>query len=152
MILSISRNLLSPCGWFPHGGIRSAKIKKPFVHFARRVAPCFLALPIARHSGFPSQHMATSGFEIPNYSAAASLHRKIRWGNFKTLCKTSGRFSDCRIFLLTAPSQPAWADKWYVAAFVPEYSGGTVPDFNGIPFSEVSFIWFSITMNLWCQE
>jgi hypothetical protein len=45
-----------------------------------------------------------------------------------------GRFSDSRIFLLLAPSHPSPFDMLRVhmvasASFVPEYSGGSVPDF-----------------------
>jgi hypothetical protein len=44
----------------------------------------------------------------------------------------SDRFSDFRIGLLAAPSRPI--GQWQPAVFVPEYSGGPVPDFNGVPY------------------
>jgi hypothetical protein len=41
-----------------------------------------------------------------------------------------GRFSDFRIFLLLAPSRPSTSSgQWLLASFVPDYSGGSVPDF-----------------------
>jgi hypothetical protein len=39
-----------------------------------------------------------------------------------------------RITLLTAPSHPLLMDSGVVAAFVPDHSGGSAPDFNGIPY------------------
>ena len=40
-----------------------------------------------------------------------------------------GRFSDFRIFLILAPSHPELVEgQWLNASFVPEYSGGSVPD------------------------
>ena len=52
------------------------------------------------------------------------------------------RFSDSRIFLILAPSHPKFLEgQWLAASFVPEYSGGSVPDFlcinrsYGVPFS-----------------
>jgi type III secretory pathway component EscS len=45
-----------------------------------------------------------------------------------------GRSSGFRIRLLTAPSHLALTRQWHGAAFVPDYSGGTTPEFNGIPF------------------
>jgi hypothetical protein len=57
-----------------------------------------------------------------------------------------GRFSDFRIFLLLAPSHPSTSSgQWLIASFVPEYSGGPVPDFSpqdgnhGVPFTWISF-------------
>jgi len=44
----------------------------------------------------------------------------------------SGRSSDFRIILLTAPSQPLASDN--LAAFVLEYSGGPVPESHGVPY------------------
>ena len=52
----------------------------------------------------------------------------------------SGRFSDSRIVLLTAPSHSA-KEQWHDAVFVPGYSGGTVPDFAGFP------LWLSKHLN-----
>ena len=45
----------------------------------------------------------------------------------------SGRSSDSRIILLTAPSRPFQTVD--PAAFVPDYSGGPVPDLHRVPFS-----------------
>jgi hypothetical protein len=45
----------------------------------------------------------------------------------------SGRSSDSWIFLLAAPSQPV-RSVVFIAAFVPIYSGGPVPDFHRVPF------------------
>ena len=62
------------------------------MHLARRVAPCFLALPIARHSGFPSQHMATgekyrlhqrSCYSL--YVRPISIHPATLWTGFLTV-------------------------------------------------------------------
>jgi hypothetical protein len=40
------------------------------------------------------------------------------------------RFSDSRILLLLAPSHPSPSyGQWLFASFVPDYSGGSVPDF-----------------------
>jgi hypothetical protein len=40
-----------------------------------------------------------------------------------------GRFSDSRILLLLAPSHPSTTSgQWLFASFVPDYSGGSVPD------------------------
>ena len=44
-----------------------------------------------------------------------------------------GRFSGSRITLLFAPSHPVNTGQWQSANFVPDYSGGTAPEFNGIP-------------------
>jgi hypothetical protein len=44
----------------------------------------------------------------------------------------SGRSSDFRIVLPAAPSQPI--GQWCLAAFVPGYSGGPVPDFHRVPY------------------
>ena len=39
------------------------------------------------------------------------------------------RFSDSRIFLFLAPSRPELIEEqWLIASFVPEYSGGSVPE------------------------
>jgi hypothetical protein len=46
----------------------------------------------------------------------------------------SGRFSDSRIILLAVPSHPARNEKVAATVFVPDYSGGPVPDFNGVPY------------------
>ena len=46
----------------------------------------------------------------------------------------SGRFSDSRIFLLTAPSHLVSSEQWHDAAFVPDHSAGPVPDSHGVPF------------------
>ena len=43
-----------------------------------------------------------------------------------------GRYSDYRIILITAPSRHLVSGK--IAAFVPEYSGGPVPDSHRVPF------------------
>ena len=43
----------------------------------------------------------------------------------------SGRFSDFRITLLAAPSQPSHMASGF-AAFVPDYSGGPILDFNEV--------------------
>jgi len=41
-----------------------------------------------------------------------------------------GRFSDSRILLLLAPSHPELVKaQWLFASFVPDYSGGSVPNF-----------------------
>ena len=45
-----------------------------------------------------------------------------------------GRSSGLRIILLSAPSHFACSRKSGFADFVPDYSGGTAPEFNGIPF------------------
>jgi len=45
-----------------------------------------------------------------------------------------GRFSGFRICLLSAPSHQVSTRQWHIAEFVPDHSGGTAPDFNGIPF------------------
>ena len=45
-----------------------------------------------------------------------------------------GRSSDFQINLLAAPSHSVVAEQWLVAAFVPDYSGGPVPEFNGVPY------------------
>jgi len=64
----------------------------------------------------------------------------------KTFCEEyPGRFSDSRISLLLAPSHPALcAGQWPMTSFVPDYSGGPVPDFSpqdgnhGVPFTWIS--------------
>ena len=48
-------------------------------------------------------------------------------------CVAAGGFSDFRVILLTKPSHPVSREQWRSMAFVTGYSGGTVPDFNGIP-------------------
>ena len=45
-----------------------------------------------------------------------------------------GRFSGSRICLLSAPSHLIFTRQWPVAEVVPGYSGGTAPEFNGIPY------------------
>jgi hypothetical protein len=46
----------------------------------------------------------------------------------------SGRFSDFWIIRITAPSHRLMNRQWQNAAFVPNYSGGPVPDFNRVPY------------------
>jgi hypothetical protein len=46
----------------------------------------------------------------------------------------AGRSSDSRIVLLAAPSRSGDPKQWRDAAFVPDYSGGPVPDLHGVPF------------------
>jgi len=53
--------------------------------------------------------------------------------------QSDGRSSDSRIALLTAPSHPEFSEslnhgQWLIAAFVPEYSGGSVPDSDRFPY------------------
>ena len=43
-----------------------------------------------------------------------------------------GRSSGSRINLLFAPSHLIKTKQWYLANFVPVYSGGTAPDLHGI--------------------
>jgi hypothetical protein len=45
-----------------------------------------------------------------------------------------GRSSGFRIKLLFAPSHLIKTKQWYLASFVPVYSGGTAPDSHGIPY------------------
>jgi len=45
-----------------------------------------------------------------------------------------GRSSDSRITLLTAPSHPVKTGQWQIAVFVPDHSGGSVPDFHRFPY------------------
>jgi hypothetical protein len=52
----------------------------------------------------------------------------------RALAIKQGRSSGFRILLLAAPSRLASTRQWHPAAFVPDYSGGTTPDFNGIPY------------------
>ena len=47
----------------------------------------------------------------------------------------SGRSSDFRIILLAAPSHSTEDEQWLIAAFVPDYSGGPVPESHGVPFN-----------------
>jgi hypothetical protein len=44
----------------------------------------------------------------------------------------SSRSSDSRIILLAVPSHSL--EQWFNTAFVPDHSGGPVPDFNGVPY------------------
>ncbi len=46
----------------------------------------------------------------------------------------SGRSSDFRIILPAAPSHSTEDEQWFIAAFVPDYSGGPVPEFHGVPY------------------
>jgi len=50
----------------------------------------------------------------------------------------SGRSSDSRILLPAAPSRIDTPVQWLPAAFVPDHSGGPVPDFHGVPFALAS--------------
>jgi len=71
------------------------------------------------------------------------------------------RFSDFRIFLPLAPSHPELIEgQWLVASFVPDYSGGSVPDFphehrgHGVPSIWIPPILFqnlSNKSNFFCQ-
>jgi len=45
-----------------------------------------------------------------------------------------GRSSGFRISLLFAPSHLIKTKQWYLANFVPVYSGGTAPDLHGISY------------------
>ena len=47
----------------------------------------------------------------------------------------SGRFSDLRIVLPAEPSQQIMTVSGLISAFVPDYSGGPVPDLHGVPFT-----------------
>lgn len=49
----------------------------------------------------------------------------------------SGRSSDSWIILLTAPSRDI--QQWLKAAFIPNYSGGPVPESHGVPCYALSF-------------
>jgi len=50
-----------------------------------------------------------------------------------------GRSSGSWIVLLTAPSPDSQSiSKWLSAVFIPTYSGGPAPDFNGVPYCAVS--------------
>ena len=60
--------------------------------------------------------------------AVLFFHRK-KFGYIFT-----GRSSDSRINLLSAPSHQAEARQWHNADFVTGHSGGTASDFNGIPY------------------
>jgi hypothetical protein len=48
--------------------------------------------------------------------------------------KVPGRFSDSRIILPATPSRQVYNVSGDCAAFVPDHSGGPVPDLNGVPF------------------
>jgi hypothetical protein len=50
------------------------------------------------------------------------------------MASVTGRSSDLRIILLSAPSHPAKTEQWQLADFVPDYSGGTAPESHGIPY------------------
>jgi hypothetical protein len=47
---------------------------------------------------------------------------------------SSGRSSDLRFVLLTAPSRFRDIVQWRLAVFVLAYSGGPVSEFNGVPY------------------
>lgn len=67
---------------------------------------------------------------------ASTLHRLCLEDSFVKCIQA--RFSDFRIILLPAPSHPELVEgQWLFAGFVPEYSGGSVPDFDGVPFSRI---------------
>ena len=62
---------------------------------------------------------------------------------FLTLCSLRRPRSDDnlarQVFWFSDPSTtcafpPGFSRQWQYAGFVPDYSGGTTPDFNGIPF------------------
>jgi len=46
----------------------------------------------------------------------------------------SGRSSGLRIILITAPSHSDLSEKWHIAVFVPDHSGGPATDFHRLPF------------------
>ena len=79
------------------------------------------------------------------------IHPSPSWPRRLLREKYPGRFSDSRIFLLLAPSHPELVEgQWFIASFVPDYSGGSVPDFlrlngdHGVPFTQIS-LFFKIS-------
>jgi len=88
----------------------------------------------------PPRHLKKKAKKIPGsnriWSGDAlvlSTYRCFPWSKGKNALYFSGRSSDFRINLRVAPSQPF--GQWHHATFVPEYSGGPVPDSHGVPFS-----------------
>ena len=72
-----------------------------------------------------------------------------------------GRSSDSRIALLPAPSHPALkhlsAGQWHIAGFVPNHSGGSVPDFNRFPYYALkghhqTIVYICICINFYKSE
>ena len=67
----------------------------------------------------------------------------------------SGRSSDSRIVLPAAPSRRSAIVSGVYAAFVPDYSGGPVPDFHGVPlqalYEHLSELAHSYTARGFCQ-
>lgn len=66
-------------------------------------------------------------FSLPLPYATATVYRRV-------MAECQGRSSGSRINLPPAPSHSVTAKQWYIAEFVPDYSGGTAPGFNGIPY------------------